>query len=66
MKNLVSFLREVKIELSKVVWPSKEDFIGAVVIVFITMIAFAVFLGIVNKVFQAGALRGFEYLVFGR
>ena len=66
MKNLSSFLQEVKVELSRVVWPSKEDFWGSVVIVIVTMIAFAIFLGFVNKVFQAGTLRGFEVLVFGR
>lgn len=66
MKNLVSFLQEVKAELSRVIWPSKEEFFGSVVVVVITMIAFAVFLGLVNNVFQTGALRGFEYLVFSR
>lgn len=66
MKNLVSFLQEVKAELSRVIWPSKEEFFGSVVVVVITMIAFAIFLGLVNNVFQTGALRGFEYLVFSR
>lgn len=66
MKNLGTFLREVKVELSRVVWPKKEDFFGAIVVVIITMIAFAIFLGLVNYVFQTGALEGFKYLVFGR
>ena len=66
MKNLVSFLQEVKAELSRVIWPSKEEFFGSVVVVVITMIAFAIFLGLVNNVFQTGALRWFEYLVFSR
>lgn len=66
MKNLGSFLQEVKVELSRVVWPSKQDFWGSVVVVVLTMVAFAVFLGFVNKFFQAGALKGFETLVFDR
>lgn len=66
MKNLGTFLREVKVELSRVVWPRKEEFLGAIVVVIITMVAFAMFLGLVNYIFQTGALKGFAYLVFGR
>ena len=66
MKSLGSFLREVKIELSKVVWPRKEEFVGSVVVVLLTLVAFAVFLGLVNYAFQTGALKGFQFLAFGR
>lgn len=66
MKNLGAFFVDVKQELSKVVWPSRVEFLGAVVVVLITMIAFAIFLGLVNYVFYMGSLKGFQYLVFGR
>ena len=66
MKNLGAFLREVKIELSKVTWPTKEEFWGAVVVVLITMVAFAIFLGFVNYIFYTGAQKGFGLFVFGR
>ena len=48
IENSVQFLREVKVELTKVTWPSKKQTIGstAVVIVFVFVIAF--FLGIVD------------------
>lgn len=66
MKNLSVFFFEVKHELSKVVWPSRAEFLGAVIVVLITMVAFAAFLGLINYVFYMGSLKGFQYLVFGR
>ena len=44
----IQFFREVKVELTKVTWPSKKQTIGstAVVIVFVFVIAF--FLGVVD------------------
>ncbi|MCX5923611.1 MAG: preprotein translocase subunit SecE [Candidatus Dependentiae bacterium] len=66
MKNLNTFFGEVRVELSKVVWPSRSEFLGAVVVVLITMVAFAIFLGLINYVFYTGILRIFQFLVFGR
>ncbi len=66
MKNLSTFFGEVRVELSKVVWPARSEFLGAVVVVLITMVAFAIFLGLVNYIFYTGSLRGFQFLVFGR
>ncbi len=66
MKNLSTFFWEVKYELSKVIWPSRSEFLGAVVVVLITIVAFAIFLGFVNYVFYMASLKGFQSLVFGR
>ena len=66
MKNLGAFFNEVRYELSKVVWPSRTEFIGSVIVVVLTIIAFSVFLGIVNYIFYTGALKGFQYLVLSR
>ena len=66
MKNLRTFFGEVKVELSKVVWPTRSEFLGAVIVVLITMVAFAIFLGLVNYIFYTGSLRSFQFLVFGR
>jgi preprotein translocase subunit SecE len=46
--NWIQFFREVKVELTKVTWPTKKQTIGstAVVIVFVFVIAF--FLGLVD------------------
>lgn len=61
MKSLSSFLREVKVELSKVVWPRKEEFVGSVIVVIVTLVIFTVFLGLINYIFQTGANKGLEF-----
>ena len=63
MMNLITFFSEVRYELSKVVWPSRSDFIGSIIVVLITMAAFAVFLGCVNYMFHMAFLKGFQALV---
>ena len=42
----VQFLKEVKIELRKVIWPSRKDTIGATSVVLILLITVALFLGL--------------------
>jgi len=42
------FLREVKVEIKKVVYPSKEELIGSTWVVIITVIVVSIFLGIVD------------------
>ena len=42
------FLREVKIELKRVTWPSRKDTIGSTSVVLIVVIIIAVFLGLVD------------------
>ena len=42
------FLREVKMELKKVTWPSRKDTIYATIIVLITVLIFGFFLGTVD------------------
>lgn len=49
MINEVSqFLREVKVELRKVTWPSRKETIGSTSVVLIVVIIVAVFLGLVD------------------
>ncbi|MDH3572741.1 MAG: preprotein translocase subunit SecE [Desulfobacteraceae bacterium] len=44
----LQFLREVKVELKKVVWPSRKQTIGSTVVVLILTIIISVFLGMVD------------------
>jgi preprotein translocase subunit SecE len=44
----VQFLREVKIELKKVVWPSRKQTIGSTVVVLILVMIISLFLGAVD------------------
>lgn len=64
MKNIGSFLKEVKVELAKVVWPTREEFIGATIVALIVIFAFTFFLSVINYMFYTGAQTGFEALVF--
>ena len=44
----LQFLREVKVELKKVVWPSRKQTIGSTVVVLILVVILSVFLGMVD------------------
>jgi preprotein translocase subunit SecE len=51
MKNVTQFFKEVRLELSKIVWPSTQELIGSLIIVLILVIAFALYLGVVDLIF---------------
>ena len=42
------FLREVKIELKKVTWPTRKQTMGSTVVVVVLVIIFSLFLGLVD------------------
>jgi len=46
--KIKEFFREVKIEIKKVVYPSREELMGSTWVVIITAIIISVFLGIVD------------------
>jgi preprotein translocase subunit SecE len=46
--KISQFLREVRIELSKVTWPTRKDTIASTSVVLVIVILIAVFLGIVD------------------
>lgn len=46
--NWIQFLREVKIELSKVTWPTRKQTIGSTVVVIVFVFVIAMFLGVVD------------------
>jgi preprotein translocase subunit SecE len=48
VKVVRQFLKEVKVELKKVTWPSKRDAIAGTVVVLITVFICALFLGVVD------------------
>ena len=39
------FLREVRAELLKVVWPKYDEFVGSTIVVLLLVCAFAIYLG---------------------
>ena len=46
----IQFLREVKVEFKKVVWPSRKETIGTTAVVIVLVIMIATFLGLVDMV----------------
>lgn len=52
MNRVASFLKESKIELKKVTWPTREDAIRHTVVVIILSLVIAAFLGTLDKIFQ--------------
>lgn len=48
IKKIKEFFKEVKVEIKKVVFPSKDELVGSVWIVIITVIIISLFLGVVD------------------
>lgn len=59
MKNFGQFLKEVRVELSKIVWPNFNEFIGSTIIVLIIITLFAIYLGFIDFGFSWLARRVF-------
>lgn len=47
-KKIIDFFSEVKLELKKVVFPSKKEVIGSTWVVIISVLISALFLGVVD------------------
>ena len=43
MKSVVRFISEVKLELSRVIWPKMDEWIGSTMIVLFLMAVFAIY-----------------------
>jgi len=50
--STVQFLREVRVELKKVTWPSRNEIIGSTAVVILASFVVAFFLGFVDLVLQ--------------
>jgi len=57
MEKVINFLKDVKIELSKVSWPTREQTIQYTLVVLGLSLAVALFLGGVDFVLQFGLNR---------
>ncbi len=50
--STVQFLREVRVELKKVTWPSRNEIIGSTAVVIMASFVVSFFLGFVDLVLQ--------------
>jgi preprotein translocase subunit SecE len=51
-KKISKFLREVRVELRKVSWPSRREISGSTGVVIVTVIIVAIYLGILDSILQ--------------
>jgi len=51
-QNLVNFIKEARAELRKVTWPNRKQLISSTIVVMVTVILVAIFLGVVDLVFS--------------
>jgi preprotein translocase subunit SecE len=59
-QRLVKFIKEVRNELKRVSWPSRDEIRGSTVVVIVIVIVLAVFIGLVDR-----ALSFAISLIFG-
>ncbi len=48
LNKIKEFFREVKVEVKKVVFPSKDELVGSTWVVIITVVIISLFLGVVD------------------
>ncbi len=63
VKSMAQFLREVRLELSKVVWPKYDEFVGSTIIVLMLVCAFAIYLGVID--FGFSKLARYVFKLYG-
>lgn len=51
MRKLLQFLKEARVELKKVSWPSRNEIIGSTTLVIVVSILAGLFLGLLDVVF---------------
>jgi preprotein translocase subunit SecE len=49
MKAISQFLKEVKNEMTKIVWPSRADFSSALVVTLLVVFFFSVYIGVLDR-----------------
>jgi preprotein translocase subunit SecE len=50
--SVLQFIREVRVELKKVTWPSRKEVIGSTAVVIVASFVVAFFLGFIDLILQ--------------
>ncbi len=50
MKKIINFFREVKAEMQKVTWPTREELMGSTGVVLVTMLILSTFVGVTDLI----------------
>ena len=54
MQKVFKFLKEVKTELLKVSWPSKNEIVGSTIVTIVVSVILSIFIGIVDFILDKG------------
>ena len=60
---LFQFLGEVKSELSRVEWPTAQEFIGSTIITLFLILLFSLFFGLVDRAIAVSAKQILSYSI---
>jgi preprotein translocase subunit SecE len=62
MRKLIQFLKEARLELKKVSWPSRKELVGSTTLVIVVSVFAGLFLGIFDIIFLGRCSGLFDYL----
>ena len=48
MEKIIAFLKETRMELTKVTWPTRSEIIGSTIVTIVVSVILSVFIGIVD------------------
>ncbi len=48
--KMIKFLQEVRTELNKVTWPTKQELIGSTIVTVVVTLILSVFIGLVDRI----------------
>ncbi len=51
-KKAIRFFKEVRVEMSRVTWPSYEELKSSTIVVILVSLAFALFIFVVDNIFK--------------
>ncbi|NNE42634.1 MAG: preprotein translocase subunit SecE [Gemmatimonadetes bacterium] len=57
IEKIKKFTADVMVELKKVSWPTREELRGSTVVVVVTVILMAIFIGFVDRILSFGLER---------
>ncbi len=60
MEKITKFLKEVRAELRKVTWPTKEELIGSTIVTIVVSVIVAIFIGLVDRILSYGVAMIFS------
>jgi preprotein translocase subunit SecE len=54
IEKIIRFLKETRMELTKVTWPTKDEIIGSTIVTVVVSVILAAFIGVVDFILDKG------------